>query len=135
MCKQVLLASVAAMGMFAYATQSSQVSATDSPNVVDILPANPTERALVLEAKEYGVDYTIERLDWMLKDYSDSQIWVLADKGHGGYYFDATSDPVGFTGYKVVDGEDVPVDPIHVFGNPDATTVDAAKQAVHLYCD
>lgn len=76
MFKQVLLASVAAMGMFAYATQSSQVSATDSPNVVDILPANPTKRALVLEAKEYGVDYTIERLDWMLKDYSDSQIWV-----------------------------------------------------------
>ena len=67
MFKQVLLASVAAMGMFAYATQSSQVSATDSPNVVDILPANPTKRALVLEAKEYGVDYTIERLDWMLK--------------------------------------------------------------------
>ncbi|MDA5457820.1 hypothetical protein [Weissella confusa] len=134
MFKQVLLASVAAMGMFAYATQSSQVSATDSPNVVDILPANPTERAWVLDAQTYGVDHAIRPLEHVMNGYPDKQVWVLHDE-KGGFWFDSNENTVGITGYKDVDGVKVPMDPIHVYGNPDATTVDAAIQAVHLYCD
>lgn len=42
MIKQVLLATVAAMGMFVYATQSNHVVATDSPSIGEVLPANPT---------------------------------------------------------------------------------------------
>ncbi|MEQ4551668.1 hypothetical protein ABNZ43_10725 [Weissella sp. GP1] len=133
MIKQVLLASVAAMGMFAYATQANQVSATDSPNVVDVLPVNPTERALVLEAKEYGVDYTIDRLDWPSTDIPDDQMWVMFDEEGEGFWFSPNEEPI--TGVTLVDGKEVPTDPIYVNGNPDATTVDAAKQAVHLYCD
>ncbi|WP_447408190.1 hypothetical protein ACDP95_06340 [Weissella confusa] len=135
MIRQVLLATVATMGMFVYATQSNHVVATDNPSIGEVLPANPTERAWVLDAQTYGVDHAIRPLEQVLNEHPDKQTWVLHDQENGGFWFDSNENAVGITGYRDVDGVKVPMDPIHVYGNPDSTTVDAAIQAVHLYCD